>query len=118
LSDDREVWFVTIEDKAAFNVSVRLEGETAWLVLSGEFDLAGMPEAQFALQQAIETDAESVVIDLAELLFIDSTGLRFVIGANDRCAELQRPLSLRRGSETVHRVFEMTRLDGVLPFAS
>ncbi len=81
----------------------------ALIALSGELDLSGAP----ALDQEIETlaaraDVERVVIDLRELEFLDSSGLRVVARAERRLSAAGRPLVLVRGSETVQRVFEIT----------
>ncbi|MBA3749067.1 MAG: STAS domain-containing protein, partial [Solirubrobacterales bacterium] len=57
----------------------------------------------------------SIVIDLGELEFIDSTGIRLLIMAADRCKDGR--LTLLPGPKQVHRVFELTDLVSRLPFA-
>ena len=57
----------------------------------------------------------SIVVDLGELEFIDSTGLRLLVMAAERSAPGR--FSLLRGPKQVHRVFEITDLVDRLPFA-
>jgi anti-anti-sigma factor len=90
------------------------DGTTVRLALQGELDVAsaGRVEAELA---RIEQDApETLVLDLRELAFMDSTGLRVIIAADDRAREQERRLLVVRGSDTVQRIIEMTRLDGRL----
>lgn len=90
------------------------EGTTARLALTGELDVAGAPRFEQALER-IERDAPAtLVLDLRGLAFMDSTGLRVIIAADDRARDEGRRLVLVRGSDTVQRIIEMTRLDARL----
>jgi len=60
--------------------------------------------------------ANAIIVDLGALEFIDSTGIRLLLMAADRCSESGR-LSILRGPRQVHRVFEITDLVDRLPFA-
>ena len=57
-----------------------------------------------------------VALDLRELDFLDSSGLRLVIVCDRRLAEAARRLVLVRGSQPVQRVFEITRMTERLDF--
>ena len=50
------------------------------------------------------------------LEFMDSSGLRLVVMADMQAREAGRRFSLIRGDETVHRVFEITRMSDRLDF--
>ncbi|MDQ3676906.1 MAG: STAS domain-containing protein [Actinomycetota bacterium] len=91
------------------------EGDTYVIELSGELDLDGAPAVEEALLRSEDSDAKSIVIDLSRLEFIDSTGIRLVVMAAQRC-DYGR-LTLLRGPKQVHRVFEITDLADRLPFA-
>lgn len=101
---------------SAFDVTALREGPGWRLSLAGEFDLAGFAAAHAVLEDVLDEHPAAVVIDLSELTFMDSTGLRFVLCAQARCEAANRPFLLRRGSPTIQRLFEMTRMDTVLPF--
>jgi anti-anti-sigma factor len=93
---------------------VQAGSATVWL--SGELDIATVPLAERALRVAEQADARELVIDLSQVRFIDSTGLRCVLGAHRRATELGRVLKVRRGPAQVQRVFTITRTDKLLDF--
>ncbi len=92
------------------------DGETHVIGLLGELDIAGAPALEEELLRVEATDAEAIIVDLTSLEFIDSTGIRLVVMAADRCSADGR-LTLLRGPKQVHRVFEITDLVSRLPFA-
>jgi anti-sigma B factor antagonist len=92
------------------------DGDTHVIALLGELDIAGAPALEEELLRVEATDAEKIVVDLSSLEFIDSTGIRLVVMAADRCGDNGR-LTLLRGPKQVHRVFEITDLAARLPFA-
>ncbi len=102
---------------AAFSIVASDEGEAYRLRLAGELDIAGIETAQAALAAAAETAPARLVIDLSGLAFIDSSGLRFIIATRALCDERGIELSLVPGGLAVQRIFEVTRLDQLLPFA-
>jgi anti-anti-sigma factor len=86
------------------------------IALVGELDLDGAPRLEEELLSAEATDAASIVVDLRELAFIDSTGLRLLVMAAERSQSNGR-FTILRGPKQVHRVFEITDLASRLPFA-
>ena len=91
------------------------DGDTHVIGLLGELDIAGASTLEDELLRVEATDAAKIVIDLGSLEFIDSTGIRLVVMAADRCSA-DRRLTLLRGPKQVHRVFEITDLASRLPF--
>lgn len=91
------------------------EGDAHIVELVGELDLDGAPRLEAELRSAEASDASSIVVDLGQLEFIDSTGIRLLLMASERCAEGR--LAILRGPKQVHRVFEITDLADRLPFA-
>jgi len=89
-------------------------GGTVRIALTGELDIAGATLVEQELER-IERDAPAtIVLDLRQLAFMDSTGLRVIVAADGRAREQGRRLVVVRGSDTVQRIIEMTRLDGRL----
>lgn len=78
--------------------------------LRGELDLSTVGKVEDELQH-VESGAKVVVLDLSSLTFLDSTGLRCVVRADERAREDGRRFVVVRGPEAVQRVFEITRLD-------
>lgn len=95
-------------------VRSRRDGEAHVVELIGELDLDGASAVEAELLAAESTDAESIVVDLGGLEFIDSTGIRLIVMAAER-SENGR-FSLLRGPQQVQRVFELTDLAARLPF--
>jgi anti-anti-sigma factor len=65
---------------------------------------------------AEDPELATVVLDMRGLEFMDSSGLRLVVVADMRARDAGRRFSLVRGDETVHRVFEITRMSDRLDF--
>ena len=57
-----------------------------------------------------------VVVDLSDVEFIDSTGLRLIVSADARIRREGRMLELVKGPDRVHRVFRMTLMNERLAF--
>ena len=81
------------------------------LVLSGEFDLSSAAQIEDVLKELEERRPEVLVLDLRELTFMDSTGLRVMVSADARARDSARRLAIVQGPEAVHRVFRITGLD-------
>ena len=81
------------------------------LALMGEFDLSNAAQVEDAIRE-VERDRPSlIVLDLRELTFMDSTGLRVMVSADARARDDSRRLAVVQGPESVHRVFRITGLD-------
>ena len=92
-------------------------GQVAVVAPTGELDLSGAAVLQAELDRlADEGELGGVVLDLRGLEFMDSSGLRLVVLADMQAREAGRRFALVRGDETVHRVFEITRMNDRLDF--
>jgi anti-anti-sigma factor len=93
-------------------VTTEKKGTTSIVTFRGELDFAASPEAESELS-GIEADSPAViVVDLRELQFLDSTGLRILLSAQRRAQEASRQLVIVQGPRAVQRVFEVS---GTLP---
>jgi anti-anti-sigma factor len=89
------------------------------IVATGELDLSGAAVLEAEIDRLAEDpELGTVVLDMRGLEFMDSSGLRLVVLADMRAREAGRRFALVRGSETVHRVFEITRMSDRLDFIS
>ena len=95
---------------APFSVSVDRTGPRVVVAARGELDLATAPELETSLLPLLEA-GDPVALDLRELEFMDSTGLRVIVSADGRARDEGRVLRLVRGPEAVQRIFRVTRLD-------
>jgi anti-anti-sigma factor len=86
------------------------------IALTGELDLNGAERVTQALLCAESTDARRIVLDLSNLRFIDSTGIRLILAADARSRQDGDRLALIRGPLAVQRVFELTGIVHLMPF--
>lgn len=94
-------------------------GTIAVIAPTGELDLSGAAVLEDELDRlAAEPELSTVVLDLRQLEFMDSSGLRLIVLADMRTREAGRRFALIRGPETVHRVFEITRMSERLEFVA
>ncbi|HEY7952265.1 MAG TPA: STAS domain-containing protein [Solirubrobacteraceae bacterium] len=91
-----------------FRIEVRNAPDRVVLCLHGELDLASAPLLAQEIENASDGATAMVVLDLKELRFIDSTGLRIVLAANERAQERGQEFALTRGSEQVQRLLSIT----------
>ena len=87
------------------------------LKLRGELDMAGVPSLEATIERICADGASSLTLDLGELSFIDSTGLAAIVHATGLCSKRGCAFQILPGPRSVQRLFEVTGLDGVLPFA-
>ncbi len=97
-------------------VSSRRDGDVHTIALAGELDLATAGRVEQEIKRVEATDARSIVVDLSGLAFMDSTGIRVLVGADARSRAHSERLALRRGPAAVQRVIELTGLTDLLPF--
>jgi anti-anti-sigma factor len=81
------------------------------IALRGELDLSTVNKVEDELQSVEAREPRVLVLDLSRLSFLDSTGLRCLVTADQRAQEAGRRLVLVRGPEAVQRVFTITRLE-------
>jgi anti-sigma B factor antagonist len=92
-------------------------GTVATVTPTGELDLSGATVLEAELDRLAEDpELGAIVLDLRGLEFMDSSGLRLVVVADMRAREAGRRFALIRGGDTVHRVFEITRMSERLEF--
>ena len=70
------------------------------------------------LKHVEATDALSIILDLGDLVFIDSTGVRMLLSTHIRSRTDGYRLVLLPGPAPVQRIFEICGVDRHLPFAA
>ncbi len=78
--------------------------------VAGELDAHGAPDLAEALS-GVDAAAD-VVLDLGELTFMDSSGLRVIISTNGKLSSGGGSLVLRRPGRTVQRILSISGLEG------
>jgi anti-sigma B factor antagonist len=80
------------------------------LELEGELDLLNAPLLEEAIAANGIAGAETIVLDLRKLTFIDSTGLRTIFAARNEARERGQAFAVTPGSQQVQRLLSITRL--------
>jgi anti-anti-sigma factor len=102
----------------AFSARVEPHGETVIVEASGDLDLSVAKTFEDELRRALSNGTAEVVLDLAEVTFIDSTGLRALFRVAEEGRRNGDRLSIRRDlSPPVKRLLDLTACGDQLPFA-
>lgn len=89
--------------------------DEAHITAIGELDIESVPLLAAEFEAAERGDAELIVLDLSGLTFVDSTGLRFLLGASDGCGGEGGRLRILEGSEPLERLLDIVGLRERLP---
>jgi anti-sigma B factor antagonist len=92
-------------------IETRDDNGAVVVALAGEFDLAGIQRFEAELGRLEAESPEVLVVDLTGLEFMDSSGLRALVMADQRARKAERRLAIVPGPPAVRRVFEITALD-------
>lgn len=97
-----------------FKSSVSQEEHRTVVTLEGELDAASSDELAQVLHGVLSNQPRRVVVDLAGVTFMDSSGLRSLLQGSERAANQDTQLVVERASGIVRRVLEVTGCDEVL----
>jgi anti-anti-sigma factor len=86
------------------------------LIPHGEIDLASVDELDAKLRDLRDTGFDHLVLDLSQVTFMDSTGLRLILSWDDAARENGIDFSIVPGTPGVQRLFEITGVLGRLTF--
>jgi anti-sigma B factor antagonist len=92
---------------------LRISRDQNLLVLVGQVDAHTAPQLEEFLDP-LPDGSDPVTLEMSAVEFIDSSGLRVLIEANQRAERAGRTLVLRHPSRAVSRLLEISGLDGHL----
>lgn len=98
-----------VDDRLGIEVSS--DGGTIVIALRGELDLASAPIFSARFEQAAADGPVAIVVDLSELEFVDSTGLRCILLAHERCDGRDPRFAVVPGDGQVARLLEIARVE-------
>lgn len=91
-------------------ISTCRHGRHALVAVRGELDLAGAAEMRARLRRACEENEGRVILDLSELMFVDSTGLSILVEYHAKTRSAGGRLILVAPRPAVVRVLDITGL--------
>jgi anti-sigma B factor antagonist len=103
-----------VEPELSVTVEFGSESARSWPVVKvvGEVDIETSPALDERLRSVLDQGHSSLVIDLAGVTFLDSTGLSVLIGGLRRCQDGRGELRLLSPRANVRKVLEVTGLIG------
>jgi anti-sigma B factor antagonist len=90
-------------------------GQRAVVAAAGDIDLVTAQRLETAAGDALDAGAHDLWIDLADVEFIDSTGIHVLVGIRSRAEALNRRLAVICPPGPIRRAFGLTGLDAALP---
>ena len=88
-----------------------LAPDTHLITVVGEIHVSTAPRFSEELGRTIESGSPTIVLDLSDVDFIDSTGLSVLLNGLRRVTRQRGRMVLVATNPTVLRLFEITRLD-------
>lgn len=93
-------------------VNKQLDGETLTMTISGRIDSVTSQELQAIVDSSLQ-GVSHLVIDLANVEYVSSAGLRVILSAH-KIMSRQGTMNLVRVPDFVREIFEITGFDSVL----
>jgi anti-anti-sigma factor len=95
-------------------LSSHVSDATLDVTVSGELDMAAAFKLESELDEALAApDMQAVVLDLAEVTFIDSAGLGSLLAIRERAQQRGIDLAIARVSDRVRRVLDVAGLGDI-----
>ena len=85
------------------------------VVLAGEVDATNSDELYGVLESVIAQQPRLLIVDMSELSFMDSTGLRMLLRSTRALDQQGGVLALAAPQVAVARVLQLTRADQLIP---
>ena len=82
--------------------------------VAGEVDVSNADELRAAVDAALALDVARVEVNLAEVPYIDSTGIGVLVGAAHRAVDAHKRLVVSNPQRNVARVLSLLGVDGEL----
>lgn len=100
-----------------FEIAEAAENARLLLSITGELDLNTAPELARRVDEGLRREIVKVTLDLSDLTFMDSSGLRLLIEFNQRAGRDSWELGLIAPKhESASAVLRLTGADAALPF--
>jgi anti-sigma B factor antagonist len=99
---------------ALFSVTVDDVNDTIRVAPRGELDMATVPRFDDVVRACEQEPASTIVVDLHDVTFLDSTGLAALLQARNRSLGNGHRLLFLQASTPVRKVFEISGMGSVL----
>lgn len=93
--------------------SLRHEDDIPVLDVTGEIDIYTTPQFKEAVSAAIDENKPAIVINMANVTYMDSSGFGTLLSATKRLRPLDGALYLSGCNEAIQRMLQITRLNTI-----
>jgi len=94
---------------SSLDYDFRTDESAAVVVLDGDVDLANTSDIEHGIERILATnDVDTLVLDLAAVDFMDSTGLRMLWGVRQMAQDAEARFVIRDPSHAVTRLLKLT----------
>ena len=93
------------------SISTNPTPECYTVAVTGEIDISNADKLRDAINLALEQPTDKVLLDFAEVSYIDSTGIGVLVGAAHRAEERKRGFAVVNAQSNVMRVAQLLGVD-------
>jgi anti-sigma B factor antagonist len=86
------------------------------LAVIGELDICTAPRLRECLLEVLASNPDRLVLDLGQMVFLDSTGISVLISGLERARSQSTTMVLKDVQPKIMRLFEMTALTKLFDF--
>ena len=104
------------EDYLRVESEVSGDGRSVCLRLDGEIDIDTAPLVEDALSPALDPRCTRLVMDLADVSFMDSSGLRVLVVARNALDDRGAEMVISKINDQLRRLFEISGLTSAFTF--
>jgi anti-anti-sigma factor len=101
----------------SFTSRTDARGSTQVITVGGELDFEAVHRFARSLDTSVRAGSDLVVLDAADLTFIDSRGLGAIVSARNALRAHSGDLVIRNASATMHRLLGIVGLTSLLESA-
>jgi anti-sigma B factor antagonist len=99
--------------ETAMKVEKTLVGEVTVFNITGEINITGVAELRGIFEGLVKSGSKKVMVDLAALEYIDSSGLAVMIELHQRLVKGGGVLKLCGLNQRINGIFEVTKLNSI-----
>ena len=93
--------------------SLRHRDDVPILDVTGEIDIYTTPQFKEAVSAAIDENKPAIVINMANVTYMDSSGFGTLLSATKRLRPLDGALYLANCNDSIQRMLQITRLNTI-----
>ncbi|MBX3058428.1 MAG: STAS domain-containing protein [Anaerolineae bacterium] len=95
------------------NLTTEVFKRAALVKAAGRIDSSNAAQFDATLKDVLAGGYENIALDLSEISYMSSAGLRAIVAAHRECAKKRGSLVLAAPSERVSEVFSLAGLDSI-----